>query len=126
MKTTGFDSAWMVPVGATVTRVYWCVAETYGPGAEQPDQAAAVTAGLHRHDERVEAYREQQGAGADIWPYPDHGFSVDLRWTMKYPGGSGGVGGGIDATVTRHTFESTAEAREWLARHEKYHAEVTP
>lgn len=112
---TGYDGAGTTPVGATVTRVYWVVPGHYGPsasGVEHDTEADAIREAIERAEQFVSAH---PGTAPDP--------VVDCRWTMKYPEGSGPTSG-IDCVMSRTTYEGVEQAREHLARIEKYRSPV--
>lgn len=117
MKTTGFDSAWQIPAGATVTEAYWAGAYGYGPGEAHATQAAAIAERLAYQESLVAKHNEHYGARAAQYPHPES-FSVDLRWKMSWPAdhANGRVTSGIEATVQRTTYDSLDDARQHLVR----------
>ena len=63
---TGLDPvvASMIPVGATITRVYWTVPQHYTTGPEFDTEAEAIAAGLAEREaiiERDRAARAERG-----------------------------------------------------------------
>ena len=122
LNISGFRTAESIPAGATIVKAYWCLAGHDGPGEALPSEADAIRAGIHRAEQRSGALIEQQGYGNTAVER----FSVDLRWKLRWqqgapdPDGRPTVSCGIEATITRTTYTSLAEAREHLARIEKY------
>lgn len=112
IHTSGLDSptAHRVPAGTTIERVYWSVPDHGTTGPEYDTEAAAIAAGLAEQEALIARDREFRGTESLI---PER-FCVDLRWAMKFPGG------GLDTPVSRTTYDTFADAREHLARIEKY------
>lgn len=117
----GYDGAGTTPVGATVTRVYWVTPGHYGPsatGVEHDTEEAAIREAIARWEaerDAAQAYDRTNFLPTTLW--------VDCRWTMTYPPGSGPTSG-IDAVTSRTTYDDVHEAREHLARIEKYRSPV--
>lgn len=115
----GLTGAAGVPVGATVTATSWHVAHLYGPGTGHPTERAAIAAGLAEAEARVAQYDGRHLPAVER-------FTIDLRWKMSWQQGSPDANGrstascGIEQTVSRVTYDTLADAREHLARIEKY------
>ncbi len=116
LKTTGLDNAAGIPVGATLTAATWHVAGLYGPGHPHETERDALLTGIALIEERIERHNAAYAslAHGPVSDPPER-FSVDLRWRMAYP-----EGGGIEFTARRTTYADLAEAREHLARIDKY------
>lgn len=110
-RHTGLDAvvAKMVPAGATITAATWHVALHYGPGDPHPTERDGLAYLIDQAEKRERGERDAEGL------LPEGSLTLDLRWTMRYADG-----GGVETTVSRTTYDSLDEAREHLARIDKF------
>ena len=116
MTITGHSSAELFPIGATVEAFGWHIARWYGPGAEKfPTHRDALVAGI------AERESEPRTVSEDVFGDPVRGFSIDLRWNMKWEQGAPDANGcptyssGMEYTVQRYTYATLDAARTHLA-----------
>jgi hypothetical protein len=107
---TGLDQASLIRVGATLTRVYWAAAENYVIGEPFATEADALRETITFRENRATYYREH---GAR--PVAETPVTLELRWQMSLPGS-----GAVDVAIARTIYETLTDAREHLARIEKY------
>ena len=120
VKTTGFEAAASVPVGAVIERVYFVEPGTSGYPAqgEREDYRDALVASIAAHEAAEARNRQARRHEPDsvYLPLPER-FSIDCRWKMSYP-----HGGGIDTVASRTTYDSIAEAKAHLDRIDRHSA----
>lgn len=120
IQTTGLDPAPMIPVGATVAAATWHVAGHYGPGEPHATERDALAAGIAALEERIEQHAAAHGGSRS---YPER-MSIDLRWRFEWERTDVGTTG-METTVRRTTYPTLGEAREHLARIDKYAKRVS-
>ena len=108
---TGVDAvtASLAPVGATLTAATWHLAYHYGPGDPFDTERDALAHLIDQAEKRERDERDAEGL------LPQGCLTLDLRWTLAHPDG-----GGVGFTVSRTRYDSLDEAREHLARIDKY------
>lgn len=107
VTTSGFESVASIPQGATVTRTYWTVPQHGTIGDDFSTQGAAIRAAIERREAYLATLQPGHFVPSTIY--------VDLRWGMQYPDG-----GGVDLTMQRTTYDTLADARDHLARIQRY------
>lgn len=126
LKTTGLDNAPGIPVGATIVAATWHVAHLYGPGDAHETERDAILEGIAEKEAAV-ARHNAHYAGIGVTnrvPLPET-ITIDLRWKMTWPyRGLADPATGMTFTVRRQTYASLAEAREHLARIDRYTTEA--
>lgn len=122
-RATGLDrvTATMIPPGATVKAVTWRLAHHYGPSVEAyATERDALAALIENAERRARDERDAEGL------LPQGSMTIDLRWEMTWPLLSRDANGrsvatvGSEFTVSRVSYDSLDEAREHLARIDKY------
>jgi hypothetical protein len=119
MKHTGLSTG-LIPVGATVTRIYWTVPGMYTVGSEHADHADALEQAVENLAQLIEQhekfYAKADGTlPANFLPLPERIF-VAQRWAMAWKSASGSLGSGIDTEVQRFEYESLEEATRALSQ----------
>jgi hypothetical protein len=90
-----------VPVGSTLTRIYYTVPGLYSVGTERATLDDAVHEARWQKDE---GWRKNED-GVRVW--------IDERWVMTRPGEQGGT---TDLMVDRTEFYPTETREQWLTR----------
>lgn len=113
MKTRGFHQAATVPVGASITRVYFCE-----PGVGSPARRGEFETHRDALAVAIEAKTEALAAQPKDGLLPET-ITIDVRWVMSYPTGSGPTSG-TDTLAERYTYDTVADAQAHLGRIDKY------
>lgn len=111
MKTTGFSQAGSVPVGTTISRVYFCEPGHGGPVSKHgafDTYSQALTAAI--------AGKREELAKQPLDSLFPESITVDSRWVLTYPTPSGSR----DVVAERTSYDSLADAEAHLARMIKF------
>lgn len=121
-SSRGYEGAERTPVGATVTRVYFCEPGQYAK-AEYDTYPEALDAALARHTEAEATHRTHYATTPDdrYLPLPER-FAIDCRWMMTWPAdpANGIHSTGIDTVMNRTTYQSLDEGFEHLTLFRAY------
>lgn len=109
--TTGFDAAATIPVGATLTRVYFCEPDDYTPSSRHGEHDTYVEA----LEASIAAKQRVLAAAADTDRIVHERLTIDVRWLLAYPDG-----GSLDTVAQRTRYDNLAEAIEHAERIRKY------
>jgi hypothetical protein len=112
MSARGFDMAGAIVPGTVIERVYFAVPVHGTTGDPFDTMADALRAAIERGEEQ-----------ASRRLLAEHGIKpvVDVRWFMRVPEGTKpNEGGSQDTVAERFTYDTIDEARQHLARIEKY------
>lgn len=127
-RATGLDrvTASMIPPGAAIVEARWHLAHHYGPSVESyATERDALAALIENAEKRARDERDAEGL------LPAGSMTIDLRWSVTYPPGAVDANGhrtvsvGTEFTVSRLSYDSLDEAREHLARIDKYAPALT-
>ena len=115
IKTTGLDSAPLIPVGAVLDRVSWHVPSPAGhEGREFDTERAAIEHAVHVEHVRMDKHNAQGNYTEPVRLF------VDLRWHMKFPSTYGVTG--MSFVARRSEYAQVGEAIEHLNRIDLYAA----
>jgi hypothetical protein len=108
----------MIPVGATLERVYWSAPGPYTIGPEYTTQAGALEAAINEKREAVAAHlaHYRKTFGNNFVPLPER-ITVVRRWVFQY------IGGKTDAEIERFEYASIADAEAGLERLRRFGGE---
>ena len=111
---TGISTATLIPVGATITAATWNVPTSYTEGFAFDTRELALIFAINQMVSAVEVHNTfyAQRSGVTI-PLPER-ITIDLRWTLSYPGGSENL------VAQRTEYATIADAREALALFRKF------
>lgn len=113
MKTTGFHQAAAIPLGATITRRYFC----------EPGHGAIARNGeFGTHRDALVMAIEAKKAALDAQPRDgllSETIVIDVRWVMAFPDG-----GSQDSLAERFTYDNLADAQAHVGRIDKFVVDV--
>jgi hypothetical protein len=100
VKVTGFDSASMIPVGATLTAADWYVPDTYTEGTRYETRRDALAA----------AIAKWESVASSVGYTRSFPVTIDLRWKFDFPEGQGG----LSTVAQRWVYPTLEDARRGL------------
>ena len=116
MQTTGFDLAGSILDGTVIERVYFAAPSMYTAGTSHETLALALRQAIGNAEDHVERLRAYNVVDHDrVARAEQNPIYVDVRWEMKSPQGVK-----TDTVAQRYVYHGLADARDALARIEKY------
>ena len=104
----------MVPVGATLTRIYFAVrtASDYGAFRQYDNWDDVVIAAQAKHAEYTASFTASLGGlREDIKTLADKAVCVETRWVMAWGRDADGIGGSEDFMHERHADVTVLRTR---------------